>query len=248
MPYRRFPKTDPARLKALRTLLDNNDIYTARNRFLDWGLIGRAQPLHDRLLTATEQHRVTLAAQTRNAGKTLRLQRRAAMYVSHFLQVLFMAVERGEIKRSQLALYGLEASATAVPFIKTADTLLQWGQRVIDGEKARIKAGGRPIYNPSIGMVSTHYDIFREANEAQRRLQQRTAKALQDIADIRPECDELLQKLWNQIEDHYGHLDWNERVMACRKLGVIYYYRRHEPLLPCDQKEAETAQKQPTDN
>ena len=31
MPYRRLPKTDAARLKALKTLLDNNDIYTVRN-------------------------------------------------------------------------------------------------------------------------------------------------------------------------------------------------------------------------
>lgn len=57
MPYRRLPKTDAARLKALKTLLDNNDIYTARNKFIDWKLINSAQPLHDRLLTATEHNR-----------------------------------------------------------------------------------------------------------------------------------------------------------------------------------------------
>ena len=60
MPYRRLPKTDAARLKALKTLLDNNDIYTARNKFIDWKLINSAQPLHDRLLTATEQYKISL--------------------------------------------------------------------------------------------------------------------------------------------------------------------------------------------
>ena len=88
MPYRRLPKSDPARLKALKVLLDNNDIYTARNRFIDWKYINEAQPLYDRLLTATQQHRVTLATQTRHAPKCLQLQHKAAMYVSHFLQVL----------------------------------------------------------------------------------------------------------------------------------------------------------------
>ena len=43
MPYRRLPKTDAARLKALKTLLDNNDIYTVRNKFIDWKLINNAQ-------------------------------------------------------------------------------------------------------------------------------------------------------------------------------------------------------------
>lgn len=236
MPYRRLPKTDVARLKALKTLLDNSDIYTVRNRFIDWNLLNRAQPLHDRLLTTTQQHRVTLSAQTRNAAKYAGLQHRACLYVSHFIQVLVMAVERGEIKRSKLPLYGLPAETTAVPNLKTADALVAWGQKIIDGEKARIKEGGRPIFNPSIGMVSTHYEIFRDAYETQKTLQQRTSKALDDIAEIRPECDAIILELWNKIEEHYAHLDWNERVQACRKLGVVYYYRRHEPLLPCDQK------------
>lgn len=236
MPYRRLPKTDSARLKALKTLLDNSDIYTVRNRFIDWGLLNRAQPLHDRLLTATEQHRLSLAAQTRNAAKLPPLQRRAMMYVSHFLQVLLMAVERGEIKRTKLPLYGLDEAATAIPNIKTADGLIDFGQKAIAGEKARIKEGGRPILNPSIGMVSTHYDIFREAYDNQKRLQERTAKSLDEIAAIRPECDELLLQLWDKIEAHYAHLDWNERIQECRRLGIIYYYRRHEPLLPCDEK------------
>lgn len=237
MPYRRLPKTDKSRLVALKTLLDNSDIYTVRNRFLDWGLLNRAQPIHDRLLTAIEQHRITKAAQTRNAGKLPPLQRRALMYISHFLQVLLMAVERGEIKRSKLSLYGLPADATALPAIKNVDELIDLGQKVIAGERARIKEGGRPIYNPSIGMVSTHYDIFKEAFDAQKALQNRTAKASEEMAALRPECDELLLELWNKIEEHYAALELEERVQACRKLGVVYYYRRHEPLLPCDQEQ-----------
>lgn len=99
MPYRRLPKTDAARLRALKTLLDNNEIYTVRNRFIDWKTLNRAQPAYDKLLTASEQYKVSYAAQLRGAGKGDKLQRNATMYVSHFLQVLLMAVERGEIKK-----------------------------------------------------------------------------------------------------------------------------------------------------
>ena len=95
MPYRRLPKTDAARLKALKTLLNNNDIYTVRNRFIDWQTLNRAQPAYDRLLTAYEQYRVCLQAQTRSSGRFDKLQHKASVYVSHFLQVLLMAVERG---------------------------------------------------------------------------------------------------------------------------------------------------------
>ena len=174
MPYRRLPKTDAARLKALKTLLDNNDIYTARNKFIDWKLINSAQPLHDRLLTATEQYKISLSAQARNAKKIDGLQYRACMFLSHFIQVLLMSVERGEIKRKKLLLYELDEDATSLPNIKSADGVLLWAPRIIKGEKERIKQGGKPIYNPSIGMVATHFDIYNEAYTAQRKLQART--------------------------------------------------------------------------
>ena len=124
MPYRRLPKTDTARLKALKTLLDNNDTYTVRERFIDWKTINKAQPAYDKLLTASEQSKVNLKAQTRFTGKIDKLQKNAMMYLSHFLQVLFLAVERGEIKRSCLTLYGLDEEASAVPHLKTIDGLL----------------------------------------------------------------------------------------------------------------------------
>ena len=69
MPYRRLPKTDAARLKALKTLLGNNNIYVVRNRFLDWKTINQAQTMHDKLLTAYEQYKISAKAQSRNGVK-----------------------------------------------------------------------------------------------------------------------------------------------------------------------------------
>ncbi|WP_028896295.1 hypothetical protein [Prevotella sp. HUN102] len=228
MPYRRLPKTDAARLKALKTLLENNEIYTVRNKFIDWKLLNQAQPLHDRLLTAIEQYRISMSSQVRNAKKMDGLQKRALMYLSHFIQVLLMSVERGEIKRSQLVLYGFDEDTTTLPNLKNNVGLLEWGPKVIEGEKARQKKGGRPIYNPSIGMVSTHFDIYQEVRNSQKRLQQRTFKAHQDISKLRPEIDELLLELWNAIENHFAELPPEQKFNECRKFGVVYYYRRHE--------------------
>jgi len=229
VPYRRLPKTDAARLKALRTLLENNDIYTVQNRFIDWQTLNKARPAYDRLLTACEQYKVCMATQVRNSKKMAKPQRNAMLYVSHFLQVLIMAVERGEIKRSNLTHYGLPEDTTALPNIKTLDGLLHWGEKTIEGERIRLKKGGRPIYNPTIGMVATHFDIFKEAFEGQRKLQERTAHALDAIQKIRPEVDSILLELWNQIEHHFEALPPEKRFAECRKFGIVYYYRRHEP-------------------
>lgn len=228
MPYRRLPKSDAARLKALKTLLDNNDIYTARNRFIDWKTLNMAQSLYDRLLTATEQLRLSRLALKRYNARMGKLHHNAWMYVSHFIQVLIMSVERGEIRRSLLELYALPQDATAVPDITTAGKLMEWGKKVIEGEKARIKKGGRPIYNPSLGMLNTHYDIFAEAVRQQQSLQERCQRDARDIQELRPQVDEVILDLWNQIEKYYENEPPEVRFKACRKFGVIYYYRRHE--------------------
>ena len=57
MPYRRLPKTDATRLKALTAVLDNKDIYTVRNRVVDWSVLNRCRPAYDKLFTALEQYK-----------------------------------------------------------------------------------------------------------------------------------------------------------------------------------------------
>ena len=151
------------------------------------------------------------------------------MYVSHFLQVLLLAVERGVIKRSLLSLYGLSTDAQSLPQLKSSETLISVGEKVVEGEKLRQKKGGLPIYNPTIGKVATHLDIFRDAYLDYKRKKEITEKALANIQVLRPEIDEIILELWNQIEAYYAELPPETRFDACRKLGVIYYYRRHEP-------------------
>ncbi|HEY9543855.1 hypothetical protein [Prevotella sp.] len=228
MPYRRLPKTDSARLKTLKTLLDNDDIYTVRNRFVDWKTLNEAKTAYERLQTAVDQYRISFQAQTRHSTRMDKLQRNATIYVSHFLQVLLMSVERGEIRRATLSLYGLDQQATGIPNIKTIAGLLEWGQKAITGEKARMKAGGRPIYNPPIGVVTTHIEIFKEFYGQQQQLMQRTKQNLEDLSQLRPVVDEIIFQLWNQIEAHFQSEPPEVRFAECRKLGVIYYYRKNE--------------------
>ena len=117
---------------------------------------------------------------------------------------------------------------TAVPSLKSAENVISWGEKIVEGEKRRVKAGGRPIYNPSIGMVSTHLDIFREQYNSQKALQEQSAKALENIQMLRPEVDDILLDLWNQVEKHFENEPPEVRYDECRKYGVVYYYRRHE--------------------
>ncbi len=228
MPYRRLPNTDKSRLKAIKILLDNNELYTVKDRFIEWKDINEAKTVYGKLLTLVSQYDIDKTAQSRNKQKIEKLQRNAYLYLSHFVQVLKMSIERGEIKRSVLKLYSLPEDMTASPNLQIISELLEWGPKFIAGEKKRLKNGGRPIYNPTIGMVSTHFDIYREAYEKYKALQERTREKERQLKEARPEIDELILRIWDCIENHFAGKTVAQRMEQCAKYGIRYYYRKGE--------------------
>lgn len=228
MPYRRLPKTDTARLKALEALADNNEVYAVSGHFIDRKLIAEAQRLYANLSDASAQYKISMRTQVRYSKRIAALQHKAMTYLSHFLQVMFLAVERGEIQESDLTVYGLDANQHTVPYLKTADAVMEWAPKVIKGEKERLKKGGKPVLTPPIGAVSVHFDVFRNMYEAQKQYQTRTQMALADMTKMRPEVDSLILKLWDVIEEHFSDQPLEKRCELCRKFGVVYYYRRNE--------------------
>lgn len=229
MPYRRLPKTDSARLKALKVVLDNNDVYTAGNRIIEWKTLNKAQPAYDKLFDACQQYNISMKNQIKKSTKNTQLQRNAELYLSHFVQVLYMAIERGEIKDSYLELYGLTPGIYILPNFKTCEGLVENGPKIIEGEKMRLKKSGMPIYNPTIAKVAVHWDIFNEAYRNRKSLQKGTALALERVSALRGDVDSIILDIWNQVEKAFADLPLERRFEECRKYGVVYYYRRNEP-------------------
>lgn len=171
MPYRRFPKTDTARLRSLGELLDNNDVYAAKTRFISMDVIAKAKNLHDQLKTLSKQFLLCYEAQMRNYKRVAKPQKHMMMYLQHFVRVLLMSVERGEIKGSALSeFYAIDDPEETLRQLHIVDDACKIAPMIIEGEKKRIAAGGRPIYNPTIGMVATHFDIFADIYKQQRIL------------------------------------------------------------------------------
>jgi hypothetical protein len=229
MPYRRLPKTDLARLKALKVVLDNNDVYTAGSRIIDWKTLNKAQSVFDKLFDACQQYNISMNNQIRKSTKIAQLQRNAELYLSHFVQILYMSIERGEIKDTYMELYGLTPGNYILPNLKTCEGLIENGPKIVAGEKARIKKGGMPIYNPTIAKVAVHFEIFNEAYSNRKLLQSRTTVALGRVSALRDEVDGVIFDIWNQVEKAFVDLPPQRRFDECRKYGVVYYYRRNEP-------------------
>ena len=107
--------------------------------------------------------------------------------------------------------------------------MVDWGKKIIEGERRRTSQGGVPIYNPTIAKVKVHYDIFVDSYEKQRALQALTNRSLEELSSMRARADELILDIWNQVEEKFQNVFPNEaRLDKCRDYGLIYYYRTGE--------------------
>lgn len=228
MPYRRLPNTDQARLYALQTAVKRAADADYSNQALSYRTLNDAQRELMHFETMVTQYRDNYRSKV-SANKQYRhIVQNARMYISHFIQVLNLAIIRGEIKPEQVAMYGLDLDSRVVPDLTTEQDILLWGQRIIDGEKKRTSMGGFAIYNPPITKVQVYYDIFKEHQVNHTLHKQNTIRVQGDLEGFRKEADELILRIWDEVENHFRELLPYERMCRCKEYGVIYYYRKGE--------------------
>ena len=162
MPYRRLPTTDQTRLHALQRAVQKAGEADFTDQVITYKTLTEAQKFLMIFENQVSQYHSNFQSKV-SANKQYRhVTAKARMYISHFIQVLNMSVLRGEIKKDQKTLYGLEPNQHVLPDLSTDDALLEWGKKIIEGEEERIRQGGFPIYNPNITKVKVYYDMFCE--------------------------------------------------------------------------------------
>lgn len=228
MPYRRLPNTDEARIRALQTIVSKGENPNVSGHIVSFETVEEAGILLRRFQEAQKNYKLSLKTQASSNKKYQSLIKNARLYISHFIQVLNLAVIRTEIKEEHKELYGLNPTDYSIPDMLSESALLECGDRIIQGENDRMQQGGAPIYNPTIAKVKVHFDIFKDAYHMQKTFQRNTARALEIVTEQRKPIDRLITDLWNQIEAHFNVLEGEDRLNQCREYGVVYYYRRGE--------------------
>ncbi|MEG1587488.1 MAG: hypothetical protein RR346_11520 [Bacteroidales bacterium] len=228
MPYRRLPNTDQARIKALETIVEKDDCRDNGTLVLSYKSV---QDAANFLITFKRMHQLYLQSfeeQVKASKKYQKQVKTARLYISHFIQVLNMAIVRFEIKKENKKLYGLDINDYTVPDLSTEVNILKWGEWIIKGEDERLRAGGAPIYNPTIAKVKVHFNIFTEAYHNQKTFQANTTRNLEKVALMREKADELILDIWNQVEEAFKDYPSAEKIYKCQEFGVVYYYRTKE--------------------
>lgn len=227
MPYRRLPKTDQARIRVLKAAVESstrNGVYT---NVLSHNTYYRAKDFLERFSKEVAVYRRCVSEQSSKRGNIEyeAALKKARMYVSHFIQVLSMSIMRGEIARNKRPYYGLPQEEDTTPNLFSESAVLEWGVKIIEGERRRQGEGGIPIYNPTMGRVSVVFEMFKGMYEKQHMLQHRTNEALRNISEMRSEADKIIFDVWGEIETAFAKFDGEERLKKCAEYGVIYYDR-----------------------
>jgi hypothetical protein len=228
MPYRRLPNTDAARLKALNTAYSVGREFPPFQLAFSQSTFQRIQsflPSFEKALLETKQ---TYETQVERNKEYVKLMKKAKLYVSHFIQIVNMAILRNDLPASERSFFGLDEDEKKTPVINTEMELLDWGKKIIDGEEHRKTSGRSPITNPSIALVRVRYEQFTDAYKFQKTLQKNYQRSHDNLASIRPMADDIILNIWNEVEQYYNDLQENERKQKCEKYGLNYVYRKNE--------------------
>jgi hypothetical protein len=228
MPYRRLPNTDQARLRALRSAILQADKQNFADHVVAFKTLHEAKSYLTIFEKQLVQYQHTLENQVSANKRYQQIVHNARLYISHFIQVLNLAVIRGDIKKDHKIFYHLDPNSHTVPDLTTEASLLQWGKHVIDGENERVRNGGFPIYNPAIAKVQVHYEVFREYKSTQKIHQQATNRSWEELVALREKGDVIILDIWNQVEAKYKDEKPYARLNKCKSFGLIYYYRKGE--------------------
>lgn len=226
MPYRRLPNTDQARLRALQSAITLGQKKDQKELAFSTRSLSRLRAFYTNFETTLIHHKLARTQQEKSSNAYLDTVKKSRIYLSHFIQVLNFAIQRGDMKPSVREFYGFNDKKS--PSLIMDSEVLEWGKKIIEGEHKRITHGGNPLYNPSIAMVKVKFDQFVDAYHFQKTLQSNTARWTIKVAKLRNEADEIILDIWNEVEEHFADLSDDDRREKAAEYGLTYVYRPME--------------------
>lgn len=218
---RQLPASNVSRLIALHHAKDKNDAL-GLSTFLTSATqtrLGNILALYD---TATDdiplkkQAMITLTTQKENAKLV------CSMYVSHFIQVFNFGVARGVYPADDRSFYSLDVANGFVPELRSEDDILLWSNRIVNGDAARVAAGGAAMSNPTAAEVHTKLTAFGSLRMPHSTASDAYDAALETLDALNPEADKVIKKVWDEVETFYNEEDPSSMRENARKWGVVY--------------------------
>ncbi|MGM0666617.1 MAG: hypothetical protein ACQETA_04790 [Bacteroidota bacterium] len=228
MPYRRLPNTDAARIRAMDQALNKGKeippfklAYTADSYV-------KLQALLPSFIHNYQLQRQAYNKQVESNKAYQEALRKAKTYISHFLRVMMMAVQRNDFRADTLNFFGFANGNSSLPALNSEKDVIYWGNKIIEGETLRMREGRTPVTNPTMAVVKVHFENFLDSYHFQKTLQKRTGDHSDKITELREQVDELIVKIWNEVERSFSDLSEEEKRSKSENYGLVYVYRKSE--------------------
>ena len=228
MPYRRLPTTDKARIRALNVAIELAEKGDIEKLAFSKETLSKLKQVKTTFESTLQIYKTDVKKQSEEGKDYKFLMKEAALYVSHFIQVLYMTIERKEIKEEALNFYGLDSFAGKVPSLNSEEELLKWGAKIIEGEQKRIQQGGNPIYSPSIAMVKISFEKFKDSVVYMQNMCKITTRYSEQVKVNRISTNHFICELWNEIEESIKNNNSKHKRKIAQDYGIVYILRRKE--------------------
>ena len=228
MPYRRLPNTDAARLKALKKAYQKGKELPPFKLAYSQSAFNRVQSILPGFEGAVSLYKNTYAATIAKSRDYIYNYKKAKLYISHFIQVMNMAIARGELQPNTRTFYGIDEFDSKVPEMNTEAEMIKWGEQVIAGETDRLRKGMTPISNPTIAVVKVRFEQFMNTCHSKKINQKNNMRMMNDVSGLRTQADEIILTVWNEVEKTFAELPDSELREKAADYGVSYVYRKNE--------------------
>jgi len=230
MSAKKLPETDEERIDILRAAAAQEEINESWDKILS---ILELQEL--RVFTTTYEGAYFVLNQaitdrTKAKSQYEDLFKNAQLYISHFIQVLFLTVIRNEIRAESLVLYGFPENNPVLPDLSTEEAILKWGENLIRGEAERTSRTGIPLYNPAIAKVKVHYELFKDSIQSLAIYEKNLSRLQNNMEELRRKANEFIWDIWTKVEERYSRTSPDEQAVRFKAYKMQFYYRRGEQL------------------
>ena len=228
MPYRRLPNTDSARLKSVKSAYEKGKDLPPFKLAFSPNSFRKIQATLPQFENAISEHKNSLNLQAEKNKEYQKRLKKVRLYISHFIQVVNMAISRGDLVPETRNYFGLEEDEKKVPSLSTEEDVIKWGKQLINGEQQRRNKGLNPVTNPTIAVLKVHFDKFMEYHNYQKSLKARSQRAQDELHVRRSAVDAIIQHIWNEVEHTYSDLPEEMRREKATEYGLIYVFRKNE--------------------
>jgi hypothetical protein len=228
MPYRRLPNTDLARLRALRIAYEKGKELTPFQLAFSQATFQKVLSNLHNFEKIVQESRQAFNKQVEKSIDYTKALKKVKLYMSHFIQVVNMAIARGDLTPADRGYFGFGSDQSRVPSFGSEAEVIAWGQKIIQGETARLKKGLNQITNPTMAVVKVRYEDFLEAYNFQKILQKNLQRMQEKLIEERRIADTIIVSIWNEVEDHFKDLPDETRRNNAKIYGVVYFFRKSE--------------------